>query len=377
MTNKPLLDTDTNMDPSFYSARIKQDDEIDLFELFSVLYKYKLLIAIFVAIFAVAVFCWSLFLPQKWKSEATIVQPIAQEILMLNEFLSQLKVLNVETDIDAAKVYTKFIDAYRSPILQENFLKSTDYFQRMIESKRLFSPENEQRLLYDIISNITGDKITFGKNANCNINLRELPIEARVGFAAATAQDAQDLLSGYLRYVASNVRQEIKAELYDKIVQQIVYAEGKYAIELSTLENVNRVAIKRLKNSLAIAEFVGVKRPIATSHTIIQDDPDYPIALGSEALAKKLTILEKDNDQSLYNTELLNIQQYIQQLKALDTKDLWFRPVKYMQKPTLPITKLAPNRVYMVVLAGITGLIFGCIYVLLRHTINSRKQKFL
>ncbi|CAA2930961.1 hypothetical protein [Arsenophonus endosymbiont of Bemisia tabaci] len=47
MKNKPLLDSTTELDPFFYSADTKQDDEIDLFELFSILYQSKLLIAIF------------------------------------------------------------------------------------------------------------------------------------------------------------------------------------------------------------------------------------------------------------------------------------------------------------------------------------------
>ncbi|WGO84168.1 LPS O-antigen length regulator Wzz(fepE) [Arsenophonus apicola] len=379
MTNRPLLDATSEIDPSFYSAKMKQDDEIDLFELFSILYKSKWLITMFVVVFTAAIFCWTLFSPQKWKSEASIVQPTTQELFKLNEFLSQLKVLDIETNIDAQQVYAKFLDAYRSQLLQENFLKSSDYFQRLVKSSESQLLEREQQLLRDMINNITVGKVTFSNSADNNVsnttNMREWPIEASIEFTAATAQDAQDLLSDYLRYIGSNIRQEIKAELNEKIAQQLVYAKGKYAIELATLENANRVAIQRLKNSLAIAQSVGLKKPVSTTHNFIQDDPDYPIALGSEALAKKLAIIEKANDLSLSNPDLLSSQQYIQQLKALDTKDIWFQPVKYMQKPTLPIAKQAPNRTYMLVLAGIAGLIFGCIYVLLRHMVNNRKQK--
>ncbi|HGJ5889866.1 MAG TPA: LPS O-antigen length regulator Wzz(fepE) [Arsenophonus apicola] len=376
MTNRQLLDATSEIDPSFYSAKIKQDDEIDLFELFSILYKSKLLLIMFVVVFTAAIFCWTLFSPQKWKSEAIVVQPTAQEMFKLNEFLSQLKVLDVETNIDAQQIYTKFLDAYRSQLLQENFLKSSDYFQRLVKSTESHSLEREHQLLRDMKNDITVGKITFSNSAVNNItNMQEQLIEASIGFTAATAQDAQNLLSDYLRYIGSNVRQEIKAELNEKIAQQLVYAKGKYAIELATLENANRVAIQRLKNSLAIAQSVGLKKPVSTTHNFIQDDPDYPIALGSEALAKKLAIIEKANDLSLSNPDLLSSQQYIQQLQALDTKDIWFQPVKYMQKPTLPIAKQAPNRTYMLVLAGIAGLIFGCIYVLLRHMVNNRKQK--
>ncbi|WP_334467877.1 GNVR domain-containing protein [Arsenophonus sp. PmNCSU2021_1] len=118
-----------------------------------------------------------------------------------------------------------------------------------------------------------------------------------------------------------------------------------------------------------------LKKPVSTTHNFIQDDLDYPIALGSEALAKKLAIIEQDNDQLPLDPELLNSQQYIQQLQALGTKNIWFQPVKYIQKPTLPLAKQAPKQMYIVVLAGLAGLILGCVYVLLRHMINSRKQQ--
>ncbi|WP_032115148.1 LPS O-antigen length regulator Wzz(fepE) [Candidatus Arsenophonus nilaparvatae] len=375
MTNRPLLDATTELDPSFYSANTKQDDEIDLFELFSILYQSKLLIAIFVAALSAAAFCWSLFLPQKWASKAMIVQPTAQETFKLNEFLSQLRVMDVETNINAEQVYAKFLDAYRSQLLQENFLKSSDYFQQLVKSTESQSLEREQQLLRDMINNIIVGNVIFSKNANNNANDIKQPIEASVEFSAATAQDAQNLLSGYLRYVGSNVRQEIRAELNEKIAQQIVYAKGKYAIKLTALKNANRVAVQRLKNSLTIAQSVGVKKPVSTTHNFIQDDLDYPIALGSEALAKKLAIIEQDNDQLPLDPELLNSQQYIQQLQALDTKNIWFQPVKYIQKPTLPLAKQAPKQMYIVVLAGLAGLILGCVYVLLRHMINSRKQQ--
>jgi len=67
-----------------------------------------------------------------------------------------------------------------------------------------------------MINNITVGNVIFSKNANNNVDNITQPIEASVEFSAATAQDAQNLLSDYLRYVVSSIRQEIKAELNEK-----------------------------------------------------------------------------------------------------------------------------------------------------------------
>lgn len=375
MTNKLTLDTTTNIVSSFYSTNVKQDGEIDLFEIFSVLYRSKWLIVSFIATFSSLVFCYLLFSPQKWKSEAVIIQPTTMEMFELNKFLSQLKVLDIKTNIDASQVYIKFLTAYRSPLLQENFLINSDYFQKLAKSIEPQSLEKEKKILRDIISDINITNIIHSNYTNSIANKQEGPVEAKVELSAEAAQDAQNLLSSYLHYIESNVRQEIKAELNEKIVQQLIYAKGKYAIELADLKNANLVAIQRLKNSLAIAQSVGIKKPVIFLHNFIQDDPDYPIALGSKALAKKLAIIEKNDDLSSSNFSLLSNQLYIQQLQMLNSKDIWFQPVKYIQKPTLPIEKQTLKQTHMVLLAIIVGLIFGCIYVLLRHMVNNCKQR--
>ncbi|WP_182853250.1 hypothetical protein [Arsenophonus endosymbiont of Aleurodicus floccissimus] len=57
-----------------------------------------------------------------------------------------------------------------------------------------------------MINNITVGSVIFSKNANNNVDDITQSIEASLEFSAATAQDAKNLLSGYLRYVGSNVR---------------------------------------------------------------------------------------------------------------------------------------------------------------------------
>ncbi|HGJ5883440.1 hypothetical protein [Arsenophonus sp.] len=87
----------------------------------------------------------------------------------------------------AEQVYAKFLDAYRSQLLQENFLKSSDYFQQLVKSTESQSLEREQQLLRDMINNITVGNVIFSKNANNNVDDITQPIEASVEFSAATA----------------------------------------------------------------------------------------------------------------------------------------------------------------------------------------------
>ncbi|MFS1562690.1 MAG: hypothetical protein ACL7AX_02820 [Candidatus Arsenophonus phytopathogenicus] len=78
--------------------------------------------------------------------------------------------MDVETNIDVEQVYAKFLDTYRSQLLQENFLKSSDYFQQLVKSTESQSLEREQQILRDMINNITVGRVIFSKHANNNVD---------------------------------------------------------------------------------------------------------------------------------------------------------------------------------------------------------------
>lgn len=193
-------------------------------------------------------------------------------------------------------------------------------------------------------------------------------------FSAGTAEDAYNLLNGYIDYVSSVVHEQVKSELSDMVKQKLAYSEGLYSVDLNRVNNVQEANIERLKHALSIANSAGIKKPISSEGAMIKDDPDYSIALGADALQRKLKITEDIKDPASVDADLRNRLFYIKALKALKIDTVNFQPFKYMQAPYEPTAKDSPKRLLILVGSAFVGLILAVVFVLIRHMARSRQK---
>ncbi|EGT3611432.1 LPS O-antigen length regulator [Morganella morganii] len=354
-----------------YPFCLSQDDEIDLMALFSVLLKHKFLILIFTIVCVVISAGIVKMLPQKWSSTAIVIPPASEELKDVNEFKARLDVLDISVDLSAQRIFNAFIDQYRSKVNQENYIRSTEYYHNMAEK---IAPENEvmsqQRLVNAIISDdIKLKDLTKEKNSTSN--------DIILTFTAPLATEARDLLEGYIRYSASKVRQQLKIEIGNIISQKLIFAGGSLKREVSKIQTGYDVKVERLKRAIDIAKAAGIEKPIAHDSVSINDDPDYPIALGTEALEKKLLIETQNRDLALTSEDLQNRKIYIDDLQRLISKELEldFMPVKFILTPDLPLKKDSPKSALIVVLSAVLGLILSCTYVLICELYREYKSK--
>ncbi|HGN1707040.1 TPA: LPS O-antigen length regulator Wzz(fepE) [Providencia rettgeri] len=355
-----------NSAPQFH---LQQNDEIDLMALFSTLLKNKFLIIIFTVVcIALSVGIVS-FLPQKWSSTAIVIPPTSEDIQEVNALKAQLDVLEIPIDLSAQRIFSTFIDQYRSKINQSEYVKSTQYFHQLaqrIEPKD--DVVSQQRLVNQIISN---DIKIQDQSKEKNSTSTDIVLK----FIAGSPVEAQDLLDGYIRYSASKVRQQIKVEIDNAVSQQLIFASESLKREVSKIQTEYDVKVERLKRAVDIAKAAGVEKPIASDSLVINDDPDYPIALGTEALEKKLQIETQNRDLALMNENLQNRQAYINELNVLTSKELDFTPVKFILTPDLPLQKDSPKSSLIIALSAVLGLILSCAFVLSRQLYRDYKQQ--
>ncbi len=354
---------------SAHQFHIQQNDEIDLMALFSILLKHKFLILIF-TIVCIAVSAGVVkLLPQKWSSTAIVIPPASEELKEVNAFKAQLDVLDVPVDLSAQRVFTAFIDQYRSKVNQESYVRSTEYYHNLAEK---IDPKDDviaqQRLVNSIISNdIKIQDLSKEKNSTSN--------DIVLSFTAPLPTEAQDLLEGYIRYSASKVRQQLKVEIDNMISEKLIYASESLKREVSKIQTEYDVKVERLKRAVDIAKAAGIEKPIASESVAINDDPDYPIALGTEALEKKLLIETQNRDLALMSENLQNRKIYIDDLQELTSKELDFTPVKFILTPDLPLHKDSPKSALIVALSAILGLILSCAFVLSRELYRDYKYQ--
>lgn len=370
MSNKQPPQGNIEQKPSSaHQFHIQQNDEIDLMALFSILLKHKFLILIFTIVcIAVSVGVVKL-LPQKWSSTAIVIPPASEELKEVNAFKAQLDVLDVPVDLSAQRVFTAFIDQYRSKVNQESYVRSTEYYHNLAEK---IDPKDDviaqQRLVNSIISNdIKIQDLSKEKNSTSN--------DIVLSFTAPLPTEAQDLLEGYIRYSASKVRQQLKVEIDNMISEKLIYASESLKREVSKIQTEYDVKVERLKRAVDIAKAAGIEKPIASESVAINDDPDYPIALGTEALEKKLLIETQNRDLALMSENLQNRKIYIDDLQELTSKELDFTPVKFILTPDLPLHKDSPKSALIVALSVILGLILSCAFVLSRELYRDYKYQ--
>ncbi|WP_275076114.1 LPS O-antigen length regulator Wzz(fepE) [Providencia rettgeri] len=352
---------------SAHQFHIQQNDEIDLMALLSVLLKNKLLIIIFTA------FCIALsagivkLLPQKWTSTAIVIPPTSENMKEVNALKAQLDVLEIPIDLTSQRIFNTFIDQYRSKVNQSDYVKSTEYYHKLAQN---VDPKDDvmaqQRLVNQIINN---DIQIQDQSKEKNSSSSDIVLK----FTAPQPTEAQDLLDGYIRYSASKVRSQIKNEIDNTISQQLIFATESLKREVSKIQTEYDVKVERLKRAVDIAKAAGVEKPIASDSQAINDDPDYPIALGAEALEKKLLIETQNRDLALMSENLQNRQIYINEINELKSKELAFTPVTFILQPDLPLNKESPKSALIVALSAILGLILSCAFVLSRELYRDYK----
>ncbi|MCG9520893.1 LPS O-antigen length regulator Wzz(fepE) [Providencia rettgeri] len=355
--------------PSAHQFQIQQNDEIDLMALFSILLKHKFLILIFTVVCIVVSVGVVKLLPQKWSSTAIVIPPASEELKEVNAFKAQLDVLDIPIDLSAQRIFNAFVDQYRSKVNQESYIRSTDYYHNLAEK---IDPKDDviaqQRLVNSIISNdIKIQDLSKEKNSTSN--------DIVLSFTAPLPTEAQDLLEGYIRYSASKVRQQLKVEIDNMISEKLIYASESLKREVSKIQTEYDVKVERLKRAVDIAKAAGIEKPIASDSVAINDDPDYPIALGTEALEKKLLIETQNRDLALMSENLQNRKIYLDNLQEVTAKELDFTPVKFILTPDLPLHKDSPKSSLIVALSAILGLILSCAFVLSRELYRDYKYQ--
>lgn len=346
---------------------IQQNDEIDLMALLSVLLKNKLLILIFTALCIALSAGIVKLLPQKWSSTAIVIPPTSENMKEVNALKAQLDALEIPIDLTSQRIFNTFIDQYRSKVNQSNYVKSTEYYHKLVQT---VEPKDDtvaqQRLVNQIINNDIEiqDQSKEKNSTSSDIVLR---------FTASQPTEAQDLLEGYIRYSASKVRNQIKNEIDNTISQQLIFATESLKREVSKIQTEYDVKVERLKRAVDIAKAAGIEKPIASDSQAINDDPDYPIALGAEALEKKLLIETQNRDLALMSENLQNRQIYINEINELKSRELAFTPVTFILQPDLPLSKDSPKSALIVALSAILGLILSCAFVLSRELYRDYK----
>ncbi|MEG0098946.1 MAG: LPS O-antigen length regulator Wzz(fepE) [Citrobacter sp.] len=359
---------DNDSEFTAYPQTAVNSNEIDLINLLEILWRARTKIVATVFAFACVGILVSFLLPQKWTSQAIVTPAEAVQWQKLENTLTKLRVLDMDINVSRDDVFNMFIKKFQSPSLLEAYLRSSPY---VIE--QLKGAEIDEMDLHRAIVRLS-EKMTAVDSNVSKKNETSLYTAWTLSFTAPMAQEAQEVLAGYIQYVSNIVVKETLEDIRNKLTTKTSFEKEKLEMDRERLKNQLAANIQRLNYSLEIANAAGIKKPVYSNGQAVKDDPDFSISLGADGIARKLEIEKSITDVAEINGELRNRQYHVEQLLAMNVKDVKFTPFKYQLSPSLPVKKDGPAKSMIVILAALLGGMVACGGVLLNSAVISRKQ---
>jgi len=349
-----------------YPVGPHHSNEIDLLTLLDVLWVAKKQIVAIAALFAVIGLLISFVLPQKWTSEAIITPAEQMQWRPLQQLLMELQVLDIDVPVTPGDVFGQFIKNFSSQSLQEEYFHSSTY----LKSLHPDMPADAIELQREVVR--LAEKMKILDNASPKSSV-EVPFTSwTLSFTASTADDAKEVLEGYINYVAAKVVNETTDNIRNTLALKTRFEQEKLNLDRVRLTNQRDTKIQRLNYSLEVANAAGIKRPVYSNGQVVNDDPDFSITLGADGIQEKLRIEKSLKDIADLNADLRNREYHLEQLQKLNVKNIEFSPFKYQLSPSLPMKKDGQGKAIITILMGLVGGIVACGIVLLRNAMLAR-----
>lgn len=357
---------DRDVEFSNYPLETHRNNEIDLLALLDVLWCAKKHIIGIALAFALLGVLATFLMPQKWTSQAVITPAEELQWNELQQTLMQLRVLDIDIGVDQKDIFNRFIKAFNSRALMQEYFMSSPQVMGQVKDANI-DPLELQRAVVRLSDNMKAADSVKGKNDP------ELPYVAwNLSFTAPTAKDAQAVLQGYINYVAALVTKETLDTIRNTVALKTHFEKEKLMLDRVRLTNQRDIKIQRLNYSLEVANAAGIKRPVYSNGQVVNDDPDFSIALGADGIQEKLKIEKSLRDISDLNAELRNREFHLAELEKVSVKNVDFEPFKYQLAPSYPVKKDGPGKALIVVLAAMIGGMVACGFVLLRNAMVTR-----
>ena len=360
MTDKDM-DNTINKNVDYRMVSRHNDDEINLTELFLLLWKKKFLILLATLIFGCIGVLYAMFTPEQWTAQATIYQPKQRDTLGLDRLRTELNLQGLRGTKNNNAVYNEFLLEFKSYNNISHYLQTTSQFKEHVAKNDL--NERQQQLLLRTWSEWMVIASEDKKGEQPGIQL---------SFSFFNKEEALSMLTGYIHYIVRLQSQELHDILENNRQSQINALNLKVKLKTEDAQRKLAREIEGIEFSMSIARAAGVSKPLENFNY----GDRFPITLGQDALARKLSILKSLKIEE-YAPEIMELNVQLTRLKGIDLGNLTLSPFTYLDTPSEPLSRDKPKRPLIVILATLLGGMLGVALVLIQHAIQQGRNKAL
>lgn len=367
-----------------------KNNEIDLIELISILWKKKLWIILSSFIFTAIAGVYAFTAKEQWTSSAEVIAP---RTLDLGDYFSVRKeyarILGGEFDTGAtaSNLFSQFNLLSESLDERRKFFAQSDFYKKKVEGK---SETEKAQILSELITkHITIKKPDSKKEPDL--------IGNKISFYAETPADAQNVLS---QFISEINKAAYKIELdnfllyFNELVTDLNYEKTKFERDLSIHKSIQ---LENLENALKIAKEAGITEytksfGLTNNQSAIQQaltvseakiplsdsklsDSTYLFMLGEKYLKAQIDVL-KDSG-IVYPPRYYQVSSLLSELEPLliKAKQVKANAFSYQASPDYPVKRDWPKRLLLLVIGFILGFLISSIVVLTREVISNIKVR--
>ena len=366
----------------------QRNDEIDLIELFRVLWKKKLWIVLSAFVCTLIAGVYAFTAKEQWTSTAIVVAPRSTDLGSLLPARAEYARIIGDGDFSAEKLsdslYGQFKHFLLSNDLKRQFLEQSEWVKNYTkemteEQKRKYIEETVSKYL--IVHEVDPKKK----------DLTELDkIGLKLTFSAETPKDAQSVLTEYVsfvnKYILNQINQEFKLG-FNLRLDALKFT--KEQIE-ENLTEAKKVQVENLTNALDIAKKAGIKdfsrgnNNISVPEYMLGDarlnisdsklaDGTYLFMLGEKYLQAQLDIAK--NNPVVYPTNYYSTERQLSKLTKLAPQLDSVENVKayhYLSSPDYPVQRDWPKCLILLIVGFVFGVVLSSLIILAREVFSNK-----
>ncbi|EII3728135.1 LPS O-antigen chain length determinant protein WzzB [Vibrio cholerae] len=369
-----LANTPPVQPPQYPHYSYPANDEIDLKELFSALWKGKWLIIMTILLFSVFAIGYALIAQEWWTAKATVSKPQLQNITAYQQAVKRYQPLfdvyqedgtiivsnALDSLIDPKLIFQHFIQTFNANGTKRRFMQTNPTFltlQKQMQDQTN-EPEVMQTLYEEWFERIQASAVD--KNANEIFTL---------SFQSVDKASSLNLLNEYVQFVNQTLNQQLNDDLLSTLATKYgeLTQQEKNLLQQAQLRL--QVELERTQYALSIAETADIKQPVQN----LGEQEIFAINIGSRALKAKVDALKSIKDLSVFEPRLAILQSKLSQfdLETLSAEPKWsVNGFYYLDQPEQPLTQDKPKRALIVVLGCLLGGIMGVAIVLVMFALR-------
>lgn len=328
------------------------NDEIDLFELISTLWKGKWTIIATTLICTVIAALVALFLIKPtYESSATIATPYVYEIDALNAGVILFQADPKLSTIDPSSVFNTLISTMTRQDFQRRYFKEF-YLPRYQDGKTPLENSQANFSAFQKTLSISDNKESGGKN---------------IHITAESAEESYTILNEFLTFANQVAKETIlqnkKADI-DLLMNNIQNSMKGIRTEMDTHLN---TSLKELNVAYEIAKKINLETPMEQPTELFQQ--------GTLALESKIALVKSRIGEYAHNARYSTLAIMLDSYKniVLPKADA-FATYQFTNSPDVPEKPIKPNKKLIVIIGFLLGGMLGCSIILLRQAIRNRKN---